>query len=178
MYVGGLLFYCIGMTLMALTRARTSVIVFSWAAGVMYSTLFTMPYLLVSHYHSTGTVNIYKHIKLVMKTGIMFKNKPCHCSLHWTLPVGPLPRQRFAAWVQTWPLSAAWYSWLSSFFRYAWDQLWRGRARRRLSWAWQVSWAFAGHWVPPRLCTWNCESKSYADLINSAPSIQQRHRCT
>lgn len=56
MYVGGLLFYCTGMTLMALTRARISVIVFSWAAGVMYSTLFTMPYLLVAHYHSQETV--------------------------------------------------------------------------------------------------------------------------
>ncbi|KAJ6639966.1 Proton-associated sugar transporter A, partial [Pseudolycoriella hygida] len=43
------------MSLMALTRARASVIIFSWAAGVMYSTLFTMPYLLVAHYHAQGT---------------------------------------------------------------------------------------------------------------------------
>lgn len=57
-YVGGLLFYCAGMSLMAMTRARLSVIVFSWAAGVMYSTLFTMPYLLVAHYHAIGTVRI------------------------------------------------------------------------------------------------------------------------
>uniref|UniRef100_A0A1A9VFU1 Proton-associated sugar transporter A n=1 Tax=Glossina austeni TaxID=7395 RepID=A0A1A9VFU1_GLOAU len=57
-YVGGLLFYCTGMSLMALTRAKTSVIVFSWAAGVMYSTLFTMPYLLVAHYHSMGTFEL------------------------------------------------------------------------------------------------------------------------
>lgn len=46
------------MTLMALTRAKASVIIFSWTAGVMYSTLFTMPYLLVAHYHSVGTVSI------------------------------------------------------------------------------------------------------------------------
>lgn len=57
MYIGGLLFYCTGMSLMALTRARASVIIFSWAAGVMYSTLFTMPYLLVAHYHAQGTVS-------------------------------------------------------------------------------------------------------------------------
>ncbi|KAH8417303.1 hypothetical protein KR222_008395 [Zaprionus bogoriensis] len=57
-YVGGLLFYCTGMTLMALTRAKLSVIVFSWTAGVMYSTLFTMPYLLVAHYHSVGTFEV------------------------------------------------------------------------------------------------------------------------
>ncbi|XP_017467325.1 PREDICTED: proton-associated sugar transporter A-like [Rhagoletis zephyria] len=57
-YVGGLLFYSIGMTLMALTRAKASVIIFSWTAGVMYSTLFTMPYLLVAHYHSMGTFEL------------------------------------------------------------------------------------------------------------------------
>ncbi|XP_063229088.1 proton-associated sugar transporter A [Bacillus rossius redtenbacheri] len=53
-YVGGLLFYSAGMTLMALVRHRVGVILFSWTAGVMYSTLFTMPYLLVARYHSTG----------------------------------------------------------------------------------------------------------------------------
>ncbi|XP_041674419.1 proton-associated sugar transporter A-like [Drosophila eugracilis] len=54
-YVGGLLFYSIGMALMALTRAKLSVLVFSWTAGIMYSTLFTMPYLLVAHYHNVST---------------------------------------------------------------------------------------------------------------------------
>lgn len=43
---------------MAMTKARISVIVFSWGAGVMYSTLFTMPYLLIAHYHAQGTVTI------------------------------------------------------------------------------------------------------------------------
>ncbi|XP_036232925.1 proton-associated sugar transporter A isoform X2 [Bactrocera oleae] len=57
-YVGGLLFYSMGMALMALSRAKLSVIVFSWTAGVMYSTLFTMPYLLVAHYHSMGTFEL------------------------------------------------------------------------------------------------------------------------
>ncbi|KRK05474.1 proton-associated sugar transporter A isoform X1 [Drosophila yakuba] len=57
-YVGGLLFYCIGMALMALTRAKLSVIVFSWTAGIMYSTLFTMPYLLVAHYHNVSTFGL------------------------------------------------------------------------------------------------------------------------
>lgn len=56
MYIGGLLFYSCGMCLMALTKAPASVIIFSWCAGVMYSTLFTMPYLLVAHYHSEGIV--------------------------------------------------------------------------------------------------------------------------
>ncbi|XP_055908140.1 proton-associated sugar transporter A [Eupeodes corollae] len=57
-YIGGLLFYCAGMTLMAMTRAKASVILFSWTAGVMYSTLFTMPYLLVAHYHAKGTFEL------------------------------------------------------------------------------------------------------------------------
>ncbi|XP_052900807.1 proton-associated sugar transporter A isoform X2 [Anopheles moucheti] len=57
-YVGGLLFYCLGMSLMALSKHRVGVIVFSWTAGVMYSTLFTMPYLLVAHYHSEGVFEL------------------------------------------------------------------------------------------------------------------------
>uniref|UniRef100_A0A1B0CZJ7 Proton-associated sugar transporter A n=1 Tax=Phlebotomus papatasi TaxID=29031 RepID=A0A1B0CZJ7_PHLPP len=57
-YIGGLLFYCTGMTLMALTKHQIGVILFSWTAGVMYSTLFTMPYLLIAHYHSQGTFEV------------------------------------------------------------------------------------------------------------------------
>ncbi|KAL1132241.1 hypothetical protein AAG570_010198 [Ranatra chinensis] len=54
-YVGGLLFYSSGMLLMALCKSKFAVIVFSWTAGVMYSTLFTMPYLLVANYHAANT---------------------------------------------------------------------------------------------------------------------------
>ncbi|XP_011867373.1 PREDICTED: proton-associated sugar transporter A-like [Vollenhovia emeryi] len=54
-YIYGLLFYSVGMLLMALTQHPIGVIVFSWTAGVMYSTLFTMPYLLVAHYHASST---------------------------------------------------------------------------------------------------------------------------
>lgn len=43
--------------MMALTKHPVGVIVFSWTAGVMYSTLFTMPYLLVAHYHASSTVS-------------------------------------------------------------------------------------------------------------------------
>ncbi|KAL0109294.1 hypothetical protein PUN28_014408 [Cardiocondyla obscurior] len=54
-YIYGLLFYSAGMLLMALTKHPFGVIIFSWTAGVMYSTLFTMPYLLVAHYHASST---------------------------------------------------------------------------------------------------------------------------
>ena len=43
--------------MMALTKHPVGVIVFSWTAGVMYSTLFTMPYLLIAHYHASSTVS-------------------------------------------------------------------------------------------------------------------------
>jgi len=56
-YVGGQLVYSAGMVCLALTRTRWAVLVFSCTAGVMYSTLFTMPYLLVAHYHETDNIN-------------------------------------------------------------------------------------------------------------------------
>lgn len=46
------------MLLMALTKHPAGVIIFSWTAGVMYSTLFTMPYLLVAHYHASSTFTL------------------------------------------------------------------------------------------------------------------------
>ena len=55
-YVCGQLVYCVGMIFMALSRSKWGVLLFSWSAGVMYSTLFTMPYLLVAHYHETDKV--------------------------------------------------------------------------------------------------------------------------
>jgi len=55
-YVCGQLVYSLGMVFMALTRSPWGVLLFSWAAGVMYSTLFTMPYLLVAHYHEVDPV--------------------------------------------------------------------------------------------------------------------------
>ncbi|KAL7637240.1 UNVERIFIED_CONTAM: hypothetical protein RMT77_011952 [Armadillidium vulgare] len=54
-YVCGQLVYSLGMIFMATLRHKTAVILFSCSAGIMYSTLFTMPYLLVAHYHASGT---------------------------------------------------------------------------------------------------------------------------
>ena len=55
-YVCGQLVYCVGMIFMALSKSKWGVLLFSWSAGVMYSTLFTMPYLLVAHYHESDKV--------------------------------------------------------------------------------------------------------------------------
>lgn len=51
-YVGGQLVYCCGMVVLAITRNRLFSILMSSTAGVMYATLFTVPYLLVARYHS------------------------------------------------------------------------------------------------------------------------------
>ncbi|XP_014768744.1 solute carrier family 45 member 4 [Octopus bimaculoides] len=53
-YVCGQLAYSVGMVVIALSRHPITVILMSPSAGIMYSTLFTMPYLLVAHYHTTG----------------------------------------------------------------------------------------------------------------------------
>ena len=49
---------------MALTRNAAGVIIFSWTAGIMYSTLFTMPYLLVANYHASQVVQSFLFLLL------------------------------------------------------------------------------------------------------------------
>ena len=57
-YVTGQVVYAIGMLMMAVSRDKVAAILLSPTAGVMYATLFTMPYLLVAHYHSSGLVSV------------------------------------------------------------------------------------------------------------------------
>ena len=54
--MGGQLVYTVGMICMASARNKVGVIIFSWTAGIMYSTLFTMPYILVANYHASQVV--------------------------------------------------------------------------------------------------------------------------
>jgi hypothetical protein len=56
-YIGSQVIYAIGMLLMGYLRNRIAVIVLSAVAGILYSTLFTIPYLLISKYHTSTTVN-------------------------------------------------------------------------------------------------------------------------
>ncbi|KAK3105636.1 hypothetical protein FSP39_002399 [Pinctada imbricata] len=51
-YICGQLVYTLGMVVLACTRSRIATIIMSPSAGIMYATLFTMPYLLVAHYHT------------------------------------------------------------------------------------------------------------------------------
>ena len=55
-YIVSQLVYTIGSAILAMWRHRVAVIILSPTAGIMYATLFTMPYLLVAHYHSNDTV--------------------------------------------------------------------------------------------------------------------------
>ena len=57
MYVCGQLAYSVGMVVMAVFRHPAIVILMSPSAGIMYATLFTMPYLLVANYHTKGQVS-------------------------------------------------------------------------------------------------------------------------
>ncbi|ELU07954.1 hypothetical protein CAPTEDRAFT_23351, partial [Capitella teleta] len=52
-YVISQLIYTFGATMMVFLPRPVAVFVLSPCAGVMYATLFTMPYLLVAHYHSS-----------------------------------------------------------------------------------------------------------------------------
>ncbi|XP_054015604.1 proton-associated sugar transporter A [Hylaeus anthracinus] len=69
-YICGLLFYSTGMMMMALTKHPVGVIIFSWTAGVMYSTLFTMPYLLVAHYHASSTFEVTAEGEAIQSEGV------------------------------------------------------------------------------------------------------------
>ncbi|KAL8623479.1 hypothetical protein ACOMHN_015687 [Nucella lapillus] len=53
-YVTGQLVFTVGMAIMAAARHKVAVVLLSPTAGIMYATLFTMPYLLVAQYHTSG----------------------------------------------------------------------------------------------------------------------------
>ncbi|CAF1017497.1 unnamed protein product [Rotaria sordida] len=54
-YIGSQVIYAIGMLFMGYLKHRIGVIILSAVAGVLYSTLFTIPYLLISQYHTSNT---------------------------------------------------------------------------------------------------------------------------
>lgn len=53
-YIGGIMAYAIGMMLLAVWPTKLGVLLLSTTAGVIYATLFTIPYILVAKYHATG----------------------------------------------------------------------------------------------------------------------------
>lgn len=56
-YIGGLVFYGLGMVVLAYCPTKWGVLVLSVSAGVIYATLFTLPYMLLANYHASGSVS-------------------------------------------------------------------------------------------------------------------------
>jgi solute carrier family 45, member 1/2/4 len=54
-YVSGMLSFAIAMAILGKFPTKTGVLLFSTTAGMVYATLFTIPFLLVAQYHSKGT---------------------------------------------------------------------------------------------------------------------------
>ncbi|KAL5286667.1 hypothetical protein ACFFRR_007966 [Megaselia abdita] len=58
MYIGGLMTYSIGMLALSVWPNKVVVILSSAAAGIIYATMFTMPFVMLASYHSKGCFGI------------------------------------------------------------------------------------------------------------------------
>ncbi|PIK35308.1 putative membrane-associated transporter protein [Apostichopus japonicus] len=54
-YICNHLIYSFCMACLALIRTKWAIFVFSASAGIQYSTLFTLPFILLARYHTTDT---------------------------------------------------------------------------------------------------------------------------
>ncbi|XP_058116342.1 proton-associated sugar transporter A-like [Anopheles ziemanni] len=54
-YVGGLMAHCVGMLAMGLLHHRAVVLLCCCLTGIMYATIYSIPFLLISHYHSKNS---------------------------------------------------------------------------------------------------------------------------
>ncbi|XP_055372316.1 proton-associated sugar transporter A-like isoform X2 [Condylostylus longicornis] len=57
-YIGGMITYTVGMLILAIWPSKPGVLVLSTTAGIVYSTLFTVPYILVAKYHASGCFQV------------------------------------------------------------------------------------------------------------------------
>ncbi|XP_040166938.1 proton-associated sugar transporter A-like [Anopheles arabiensis] len=57
-YVGGLMAHCVGMVAMGLLRHRAIVMLCCSLTGIMYTTIYSIPFLLISHYHSKNSFHM------------------------------------------------------------------------------------------------------------------------
>ncbi|EDV50579.1 proton-associated sugar transporter A [Drosophila erecta] len=51
-YISGMIYYGIGMLVLGLWPTKWGVLVFSTSAGILYGTIFTVPFILVARYHA------------------------------------------------------------------------------------------------------------------------------
>ncbi|XP_053669724.1 proton-associated sugar transporter A-like [Anopheles nili] len=57
-YVTGLLLFSLGMLCMGLFKERFVIFIVCPTVGIMYATIYSIPYLLVSHYHSKNSFEV------------------------------------------------------------------------------------------------------------------------
>ncbi|EDV95690.1 proton-associated sugar transporter A [Drosophila grimshawi] len=57
-YISGMIYYGVGMLILGLWPTKWGVLFFSTSAGILYGTLFTMPYILVANYHSKNCFRV------------------------------------------------------------------------------------------------------------------------
>jgi solute carrier family 45 protein 1/2/4 len=55
-YIASQLIYSFAMLFLAVNKSIWGAVVISPAAGIMYSTLFTMPYIFIASYHANESV--------------------------------------------------------------------------------------------------------------------------
>lgn len=66
-YIGGLLVFAAGMTILAAFPSKLGVLLLSITAGIIYATLFTMPFLLIAQYHAKGSFKVKKGENIPLK---------------------------------------------------------------------------------------------------------------
>ncbi|KAH8366170.1 hypothetical protein KR093_009914 [Drosophila rubida] len=57
-YISGMIYYGVGMLILGLWPTKWGVLVFSTSAGILYGTLFTMPFILVANYHAKNCFSV------------------------------------------------------------------------------------------------------------------------
>lgn len=55
-FIGGMMTYALGIGILGIWPTKWGVLVFSTTAGIVYATVFTIPFMLVANYHGKGSV--------------------------------------------------------------------------------------------------------------------------
>ncbi|XP_054089289.1 proton-associated sugar transporter A [Zeugodacus cucurbitae] len=102
-YITGILYYGIGMLVLAIWPTKWGVIVFSTSAGILYGTIFTIPYILVANYHAKDCFRMHngESVPLKQARGLgtdvaIISSMVFIAQLVISLSIGPL-----ISWMQT-----------------------------------------------------------------------------
>lgn len=102
-YISGMIYYGIGMLVLGLWPTKWGVLVFSTSAGILYGTIFTVPFILVANYHAKNcfAVKNGETVPLKQARGLgtdvaIISSMVFIAQLIVSLSVGPL-----IAWMQT-----------------------------------------------------------------------------